>query len=69
MAILIVETGMPPGDIPKRCGATAQWFLNAMSEIGKRAEIVRPYLGETLPGSHFRIRRRHHRLMEHGDRP
>ena len=49
MAILIVETGMPPGDIPQRCGSTAQWFLDALNEIGKRADIVRPYLGEALP--------------------
>ena len=49
MAILIVETGMPPGDIPQRCGSTAQWFLDALNEIGKRGDIVRPYLGEALP--------------------
>lgn len=49
MAILIVEMGTPPGNIPKQCGATAQWFLDALSEIGKKAEVVRPFLGEELP--------------------
>ena len=49
MAILIVETGEPPGKIPEKCGTTAQWFENAMAEIGKKAETVRPYRGEALP--------------------
>lgn len=49
MAILIVEMGTPPGKIPEQCGTTAQWFLKVLSEIGKKAEVVRPYLGEELP--------------------
>ena len=49
MAIWIVETGGPPGKIPEKCGTTAQWFTNALAEIGKRAEAVRPWRGEPLP--------------------
>ncbi len=49
MAILIVETGMPPGKIPEQCGTTAQWFRNVVTKIGKKAEVVRPWLDETLP--------------------
>ncbi|EEO27547.2 glutamine amidotransferase [Oxalobacter paraformigenes] len=49
MAILIVETGETPGKMPEKCGTIAQWFENALDEIGKKAETVRPYRGEALP--------------------
>ncbi len=49
MTILIIEMGIPPGKIPEKCGETAQWFVNRLSEIGKKAKIVRPYLGDAIP--------------------
>ena len=49
MAITIIETGIPPEPVLGRCGHTASWFLDALAKIGKRADIVRPYLGEALP--------------------
>ncbi len=49
MAILIIETGTPPDTITARCGQTAGWFLTALAKIGKKADVVRPYLGEKLP--------------------
>lgn len=49
MALLIIEMGIPPGKIPEKCGETAQWFVNRLSEFGKKARIVRPYIGETIP--------------------
>ncbi len=49
MAILIIETGTPPGKIPEKCGGTAQWFVNQLSDFGKKADIVRPYLGDSIP--------------------
>ncbi len=49
MAILIIEMGVPPGKIPDKCGETAQWFVNQLVGFGKKAEIVRPYQGDTLP--------------------
>ncbi len=49
MAILIIETGAPPEPVLARCGQTASWFLAALDKIGKRADVIRPYLGETLP--------------------
>lgn len=49
MAITIIETGTPPEPVRIRCGQTADWFLAALARIGKKADIVRPYLGEKLP--------------------
>lgn len=49
MAILIIETGTPPDTITARCGQTASWFLDALAKIGKKADVIRPYLGEILP--------------------
>ena len=49
MAILIIETGSPPESILSCCGKTAGWFLAALAKIGKRADVIRPYLGEILP--------------------
>lgn len=49
MAILIIETGTPPDTVSARCGQTADWFLSALAKIGKKADVVRPYLSEKLP--------------------
>lgn len=49
MAITIIETGSPPESVLARCGQTADWFLAALAKIGKKADVIRPYLGEKLP--------------------
>lgn len=49
MAITIIEMGNPPESILARCGQTASWFLDALAEIGKSADVIRPWLGEKLP--------------------
>lgn len=49
MTITIIETGIPPESVMARCGQTASWFLDALAAIGKKANILRPYLGEKLP--------------------
>ena len=49
MAVLIIEMGIPPGKIPEKCGGTAQWFINCLQGFGKKADVVRPYLGEEIP--------------------
>ena len=49
MAITIIETGTPPESVLARCGQTADWFLAALAKIGKKADVIRPYLGEKLP--------------------
>lgn len=49
MAILIIEMGAPPDSIQASCGQTAEWFLSALAKIGKKADVIRPYLGEKLP--------------------
>ena len=49
MAITIIETGTPPESVLARCGQTADWFLAALAKIGKKADVIRPYLEEKLP--------------------
>ena len=49
MAILIIDMGIPPGKIPEQCGTASRWFLDALGEIGKKADVVHPWRDEELP--------------------
>ena len=49
MAILIIDMGIPPGKIPEQCGTASRWFLDALGEIGKKADVVHLWRGEELP--------------------
>ncbi|MFJ4346376.1 glutamine amidotransferase [Pseudomonas sp. NPDC089401] len=47
--VVILQAGTAPEDVRDDNGDIPEWFLNAMQGTGHSVEVVKAYLGETLP--------------------